>query len=56
MGNNEMVQLRQKVDEINTQLLHLLNERAKVVQEIGQLKKYKVQSGLIRYVNERSLI
>lgn len=39
MGNNEMVQLRQKVDEINTQLLHLLNERAKVVQEIGQLKK-----------------
>lgn len=34
-----MVQLRQKVDEINTQLLHLLNERAKVVQEIGQLKK-----------------
>ncbi|GIN39199.1 bifunctional 3-deoxy-7-phosphoheptulonate synthase/chorismate mutase [Heyndrickxia oleronia] len=39
MGNNEMVQLRQKVDEINTQLLQLLNERAKVVQEIGQLKK-----------------
>ncbi|QQZ08606.1 bifunctional 3-deoxy-7-phosphoheptulonate synthase/chorismate mutase [Heyndrickxia vini] len=39
MGNNDLQQLRQKVDEINSQLLHLLNERGKVVQEIGQIKK-----------------
>ncbi len=39
MGNHELEQLRKQVDEINLQLLHLLNERAKVVQEIGQQKK-----------------
>lgn len=39
MGNNDLQQLRQKVDEINSQLLHLLNERGRVVQEIGQIKK-----------------
>lgn len=39
MGNNELMKLRQKVDEINSQLLHLLNERGKVVQQIGEHKK-----------------
>lgn len=39
MKNNELVQLRNTVDEINLQLLHLLNERAKIVQQIGQQKK-----------------
>lgn len=38
MGNNVLVELRQKVDTINMQLVNLLNERAKVVQEIGQQK------------------
>jgi 3-deoxy-7-phosphoheptulonate synthase / chorismate mutase len=39
MRNNELIQLRSTVDEINLQLLHLLNERAKIVQQIGQQKK-----------------
>ncbi|MFD2445855.1 bifunctional 3-deoxy-7-phosphoheptulonate synthase/chorismate mutase [Bacillus sp. CGMCC 1.16607] len=39
MGNNELMNLRQKVDNINSQLVYLLNERAKIVQEIGQQKK-----------------
>jgi 3-deoxy-7-phosphoheptulonate synthase / chorismate mutase len=39
MANNELVQLRNSVDEINLQLLHLLNKRAEIVQQIGQQKK-----------------
>ena len=31
-------QLRQRIDQIDTQLVHLLNERAKVVVEVGKLK------------------
>ncbi|WP_416826383.1 bifunctional 3-deoxy-7-phosphoheptulonate synthase/chorismate mutase [Ectobacillus polymachus] len=36
---HELDKLRDRVDEINLQLLHLLNERGKVVQKIGEQKK-----------------
>ncbi|PGO45478.1 bifunctional 3-deoxy-7-phosphoheptulonate synthase/chorismate mutase, partial [Bacillus thuringiensis] len=39
MGNHELDLLRKNIDKINLQLLHLLNERAKVVKEIGEQKK-----------------
>ena len=32
-------ELRQKIDEIDTELLRLLNERADVVHEVGEIKK-----------------
>ena len=39
VGNNELDQLRQRVEEINLQLLELINERATAVQEIGRVKE-----------------
>lgn len=36
---HEVDLLREKIDDINLQILHLLNERAKVVQEISGYKK-----------------
>lgn len=39
MTTHELDNLRNKVDEINLQLLQLLNERAKVVKKIGEQKK-----------------
>jgi 3-deoxy-7-phosphoheptulonate synthase/chorismate mutase len=39
MTTNKLTQLRNKIDEINLEILHLLNERAEVVQEIGEEKK-----------------
>ncbi|WP_379968113.1 bifunctional 3-deoxy-7-phosphoheptulonate synthase/chorismate mutase [Ectobacillus sp. sgz5001026] len=39
MTTHELDNLRNKVDEINLQLLQLLNERAMVVQKIGEQKK-----------------
>ncbi len=36
---NELAQLRDKIDEINLEILKLLNERAENVQEIGRQKK-----------------
>ena len=55
MGNNELDQLRQKVEEINLQLLSLINERASAVQEIGRVKETQ---GVNRYdpVRERHML
>ncbi|MEE6146329.1 bifunctional 3-deoxy-7-phosphoheptulonate synthase/chorismate mutase [Bacillus cereus] len=39
MLNHELGLLREKIDEINLHILYLLNERAKIVQEIGEYKK-----------------
>ncbi|PHF04947.1 bifunctional 3-deoxy-7-phosphoheptulonate synthase/chorismate mutase [Bacillus wiedmannii] len=39
MKNNELEELRNKIDEINLQLLHLLNERGRIVQQMGEQKK-----------------
>ena len=43
-------ELRQKIDEIDTELLRLLNERADVVHEVGEIKK---RDGLQIYAPER---
>ncbi len=39
MTNNEMEQLRKQMDDINLQVLDLINERAKIVQQIGGVKE-----------------
>ena len=43
-------ELRQKIDSIDTDLLRLLNERADIVHEVGELKK---REGLAIYAPER---
>ena len=55
MGNNELEQLRQNVEELNLQLLTLINERARAVQEIGRVKETQ---GVNRYdpVRERHML
>src|SRR6476620_10554357 len=55
MANNELDQLRQRVEELNLQLLSLINERARAVQEIGRVKETQ---GVNRYdpVRERHML
>ncbi len=55
MSNQNLEALRQKVDEINLQILELLNERAKLVQEIGLVK---TTHGIKRFdpVRERQVL
>lgn len=38
-AEGELIQLRGKIDTIDNQILELLNQRAEVVLEIGELKK-----------------
>ena len=44
--DNDLTQLRGKIDTIDKQILELLNQRAEVVLEIGELKK---QNDLVVY-------
>ncbi|RLQ97910.1 bifunctional 3-deoxy-7-phosphoheptulonate synthase/chorismate mutase [Falsibacillus albus] len=55
MSNKELDQLRQQVDEMNLDLLKLINERARLVQEIGKVKE---KQGVNRYdpVRERKML
>lgn len=55
MSNGELKHLRQQLDELNTQILQLINERGKVAQDIGQLKS---QQGTTRFdpVREREML
>jgi 3-deoxy-7-phosphoheptulonate synthase / chorismate mutase len=55
MSNVELDQLRDRVDELNVELLKLINERARLVQEIGRVKETQ---GIFRYdpVRERSML
>ncbi len=55
MSNLELDQLRNKVDEKNVQILNLINERARLVQEIGKIKE---KQGVNRYdpVRERAML
>jgi len=39
MPKNKLADLRKKIDEIDDKLIDLLNERAKIVIEVGNLKK-----------------
>ncbi|MEE1236952.1 MAG: bifunctional 3-deoxy-7-phosphoheptulonate synthase/chorismate mutase [Turicibacter sp.] len=55
MTNNQLKQLRNRIDEINLQLLELLNERTELVEAIGQEKD---RQGLKKYdpVREQQII
>ncbi|MFC0270327.1 bifunctional 3-deoxy-7-phosphoheptulonate synthase/chorismate mutase [Metabacillus herbersteinensis] len=55
MSNAELNALRERVDEINLQMLKLISERGKLVQEIG---KAKDTGGINRYdpVRERKML
>ncbi len=55
MSNQELDKLRNKVDEMNVQILKLISERAELVQEIGRVKE---KQGVNRYdpVRERSML
>jgi 3-deoxy-7-phosphoheptulonate synthase / chorismate mutase len=55
MSNKELEALRDKLDGINLELLHLINSRAEVVQEIGHVKE---KQGVNRYdpVRERKML
>ncbi|KPC99703.1 bifunctional 3-deoxy-7-phosphoheptulonate synthase/chorismate mutase [Geobacillus sp. BCO2] len=55
MSNERLDELRARVDEINLQLLKLINERGRLVQEIGKIKEAQ---GTHRYdpVRERKML
>lgn len=55
MGNKELDQLRDRIDELNVQLLNLINERGQLVKEIGRVKE---SQGVNRYdpVRERKML
>lgn len=55
MGNNELEQLRARIDEVNLELLRLINERAMLVKEIGRVKE---SQGVYRFdpVRERMML
>ncbi|RFU68746.1 3-deoxy-7-phosphoheptulonate synthase [Peribacillus saganii] len=55
MSNKDLNELRDQLDDINLQLLHLISNRAKVVQEIGKVKE---KQGVNRYdpVRERKML
>ncbi len=55
MSNNELDELRTRIDEVNLELLRLINERALLVQEIGRVKG---SQGVYRFdpVRERMML
>ncbi|QDP40895.1 bifunctional 3-deoxy-7-phosphoheptulonate synthase/chorismate mutase [Radiobacillus deserti] len=55
MGNEQLDQLRDKLDEVNIQILDLINSRAEIVKEIGEIKE---KQGAIYYdpVRERDML
>lgn len=55
MGNEQLEELRAKLDEVNLKLLDTINERAKLVQEIGKVKSAQ---GVNRFdpVRERKML
>src|SRR5699024_7841 len=55
MTNNEMETLRKQMDDVNLQVLELINERAKLVQQIGQVKD---KQSMIRFdpIRERDML
>ncbi|MBP3038898.1 bifunctional 3-deoxy-7-phosphoheptulonate synthase/chorismate mutase [Bacillaceae bacterium Marseille-Q3522] len=52
---SKLEQLRERIDEVNSELLSLINERARLVQEIGRAKEAQ---GIFRYdpVRERKML
>jgi len=55
MSNKELDVLREKLDEINLSILQLINERAKLVQDIGRVKE---KQGVNKYdpLREKSML
>ncbi|KGX83221.1 bifunctional 3-deoxy-7-phosphoheptulonate synthase/chorismate mutase [Pontibacillus marinus] len=55
MSNEELDKLRRELDEVNEDLLDVINKRAKLVQQIGQIKQ---RQGMNRYdpVRERDML
>lgn len=55
MSNNQLDELRDKLDNVNLELLELINKRAELVQEIGQVKD---KQGTSRFdpVRERHML
>src|SRR5690625_3663425 len=55
MTNNEMETLRKQMDDVNLQVLELINERAKLVQQIGQVSDLQ---SMIRFdpIRERDML
>lgn len=55
MGNEQLENLRNQLDEVNLKLLDVINERAKLVQEIGRVKSTQ---GVNRFdpVRERKML
>ncbi|WP_430786503.1 bifunctional 3-deoxy-7-phosphoheptulonate synthase/chorismate mutase [Virgibacillus flavescens] len=55
MTTNQLTELRNKIDEINLDMLALLNARAEVVQEIGEVKE---KQGVTRFdpIREREAL
>lgn len=53
--NKELEELRARIDELNMQILNLINERGRLVKEIGRIKG---QQGVNRYdpVRERKML
>ncbi len=50
MSNSKLEELRERVDQVNLQILELINERARLVQEIGNVK---LKQGINRFDPER---
>lgn len=55
MGKHDMEQLRKQMDDVNLKLLELINERATVVQKIGEIKS-KQSTNRFDPVRERDMI
>ncbi|WP_077621244.1 bifunctional 3-deoxy-7-phosphoheptulonate synthase/chorismate mutase [Sediminibacillus massiliensis] len=55
MSNEELDQLREKLDQVNLEILDLINKRAELVQQIGQVKD---KQGTNRFdpVRERAML
>ncbi|WP_110114144.1 bifunctional 3-deoxy-7-phosphoheptulonate synthase/chorismate mutase [Bacillus sp. CGMCC 1.16541] len=55
MSNQKLTELRTQIDELNLQLLNLINERGRLVQEVGKLKEVQ---GTNRFdpVRERAML
>lgn len=55
MGHEDIGRLRERIDELDYQLIEMINERAKVVEKIGQIKKTQ---GIQRFdpVRERAIL
>lgn len=53
MTSENLTQLRNRIDEINDQLLDLLNERTALVEAIGREKDKQGLKNMIRFVNSK---